>query len=124
MDRYWALGCCAGARAQMTHFPSHFSQRRPMGIPACFRHMMRSGWWRAIGEERAEGSGKEEARGGLPIPGRRPVKASAFSFFAAAVARPSPPLVLWGFALHHRPGAGNDPFNPLRRLTSQRCVCH
>ena len=32
----------------MTHLPSHFSQRRPMAIPGCLRHMMRSGWCFAI----------------------------------------------------------------------------
>jgi len=30
--------------SQMTHLPSHFSQRRPIAMPGCFRHMMRSGW--------------------------------------------------------------------------------
>merc|ERR1719305_1333078 len=28
--------------SQITHLPSHFSQRRPSAMPHCLRHMMRS----------------------------------------------------------------------------------
>ena len=46
-------GTCAAKthltyESQMTHFPSHFSQRRPMAMPGCLRHMIRSGWCFAI----------------------------------------------------------------------------
>ena len=34
--------------SQMTHLPSHFSHRRPMAMPGCLRHMIRSGWCFAI----------------------------------------------------------------------------
>lgn len=50
----------------MTHLPSHFSQRRPMAIPASLRHITRSGWCFAISTQRWTSHAAEPAGvGGL-----------------------------------------------------------